>query len=340
MMDKFKQPKLYTDKNGDLAVKVVKHKRLAIAITGHTNIEKILGLPIQEQGLEYDKIAYKQVYSDILNHLKQLAKGQGVPFQSLILISGMARGVDEIFAHIAMNENLQLILAIPHSKYWHRDRDASTNGTYVQAIYYDDILDYERVIQIAEIKKSYGEGNHPFANFARNQWMVDKADYLLSYKAYDSTGTDDCIRRGVKQNKYHSNVFRFNSIKKKWARRVNKGEAYYEVSTKGDKRFSALVARLKDGRTIEEAYQLDVKGYRQFSDNWKYGKGKPPLKKYSERVTYLLYKRLWIQFFEENPELLYSLIKESQGKVLTDMFATSSVSQARAIAHIINDRRR
>ena len=34
----------------------------------------------------------------------------------------------------------------------------------------------------------------------------------------------------------------------------------YEVSTAGDWRFSALTARLDDGRTIEMHYQCDVKG--------------------------------------------------------------------------------
>lgn len=51
----------------------------------------------------------------------------------------------------------------------------------------------------------------------------------------------------------------------------------YECSTKGDSRFSALKCRLKDGRTIEEAYQLDIKGYRIISNEWKAGKGKSPL---------------------------------------------------------------
>jgi hypothetical protein len=55
-----------------------------------------------------------------------------------------------------------------------------------------------------------------------------------------------------------------------WAR---KAENNYEVSSRGDKRFSPLYARLKDGRTIEEAYQLDVKNYRDdfennFAEQW------------------------------------------------------------------------
>lgn len=34
----------------------------------------------------------------------------------------------------------------------------------------------------------------------------------------------------------------------------------YEVSSSGDKRFSALFAKMADGRTIEEHYQCDIKG--------------------------------------------------------------------------------
>lgn len=63
------------------------------------------------------------------------------------------------------------------------------------------------------------------------------------------------------------------TIPYKWSRRSANG---YEVSTKGDPRFSALIAKLPDGRTIEEAYQLDIKGYRSLGSDWRLGKGKPP----------------------------------------------------------------
>lgn len=64
----------------------------------------------------------------------------------------------------------------------------------------------------------------------------------------------------------------------------------YEVSTAGDKRFSALVARI-DGRTIEAHYQCDVKGYAPGSSDWKLGKGKPPLDPSVD--TYGAYLQLW-----------------------------------------------
>ena len=121
-----------------------------------------------------------------------------------------------------------------------------------------------------------------------------------------------------------------------WARRA---ENSYEVSSKGDTRFSALNAKLKDGRTIEEAYQLDVKGYRAQGNNWRLGKGKAPLKPMSKEESWQAYKNLWRQFLEENPTLEQDLRNKASGKVLTDMFASTDISQARALAELLNERK-
>lgn len=112
--------------------------------------------------------------------------------------------------------------------------------------------------------------------------------------------------------------------------------AGYEVSTHGDRRFSAFVARLEDGRTIEEAYQLDVKGYRKVSNDWRAGKGRPPLIKGID--LYAEYLKLWQQWAKENPAMIQELCrKTAMHRVLTDKFASGSVSQARALADILND---
>lgn len=72
-----------------------------------------------------------------------------------------------------------------------------------------------------------------------------------------------------------------------WARYAAGG---YEVSSRGDRRFSALYARLGDGRTIEQAYQLDVKGYRTTgATDWRVGKGRPPLRPLSRDALWLEY---------------------------------------------------
>ncbi|GJD22836.1 hypothetical protein RIVM261_077920 [Rivularia sp. IAM M-261] len=126
--------------------------------------------------------------------------------------------------------------------------------------------------------------------------------------------------------------------KKEWARYAPEGKQAYEVLSVGDSRFSALNAKLKDGRTIEEAYQLDVKGYRTQGNDWRLGKGKPPLNPMSKEELYQAYKALWQDWSKENPQLIQELAEKSKGQVLTDRFANTEISQARALAEILNER--
>ena len=160
-------------------------------------------------------------------------------------------------------------------------------------------------------------------------------------------------------------------------------ENNYEVSTKGDKRFSALVATFKEGtiiesidvsgRTIEDVYQKVIK---------KSGKGKAPAEdsilvhdpvtrpedanfldtlpkelataivsdftgeskatreQLEDYSYYRGYLPLWQEWARQNPELIEELRKKSRGKVLTDQFANTRVSQARALAQILNETQR
>lgn len=121
----------------------------------------------------------------------------------------------------------------------------------------------------------------------------------------------------------------------KWARFYTGG---YECSSAGDRRFSALSARLRDGRTIEEAYQLDIKGYRKYGNNWRLGKGKLPINGLTYEDLWPAYLGLWRQWASENPEIIDELQRLSQGRPLTDRFATTSISQARALAQILSER--
>lgn len=111
----------------------------------------------------------------------------------------------------------------------------------------------------------------------------------------------------------------------------------YEVSSKGDKRFSAFYAKLPDGRSIEEAYQLDVKGYRRFGNNPMLGKGKPPLDKTKD--MYSEYLLLWKEWATYHLDLLKELafLAERNNYTLSDRFATTQVNQARALAEILNE---
>ena len=119
-----------------------------------------------------------------------------------------------------------------------------------------------------------------------------------------------------------------------WSRRGG-----YECSTKGDARFSALNARLPDGRSIEQHYQCDVKGYDPGGTNWRLGKGKPPLD--PRASPWGEYLALWRSWAEANPGLLGQLrsAAASYGNRLADCFASSPINQARALAAILNEAR-
>ena len=116
----------------------------------------------------------------------------------------------------------------------------------------------------------------------------------------------------------------------------------YEVSSAGDRRFSAFFARMPDGRTIEEHYQCDVKGYDVGGRNWRLGKGRPPKWEMSREALFAEYKALWKVWLEKNPgaaSFLVDLAADAGGRItLTDRFATGEVNQARALAELMNER--
>lgn len=109
----------------------------------------------------------------------------------------------------------------------------------------------------------------------------------------------------------------------------------YECSSRGDARFSAFNARMPDGRTIEQHYQCDVKGYQPGGANWRLGKGKPPLQEVDLWGEYLALWRRWAQQNLPLMRELYTLAKKD--KVLSDRFATTDVNQAHALATILNE---
>ena len=134
-----------------------------------------------------------------------------------------------------------------------------------------------------------------------------------------------------------------------WARYSAEG---YEVSTAGDRRFSALNARFADGTllggvdisgmTIEDVYQHIVKrsgkGLPPATDSVVYN---PDLHTDVEKENYSYdngYLPLWTIWARQNPRLIAELRRKSEGRPLTDKFASTSVTQARALADILRRR--
>jgi hypothetical protein len=71
-------------------------------------------------------------------------------------------------------------------------------------------------------------------------------------------------------------------------------------------------------------------------DDWRIGKGKPPLDPTVD--LYAAYKELWRTWAQENPALFAErrVLAEGAGNMLSDRFATTPVSQARALSELLN----
>ena len=113
----------------------------------------------------------------------------------------------------------------------------------------------------------------------------------------------------------------------------------YEVSSHGDRRFSAFNAIMPDGRSIECHYQCDIKGYDIGGRNWKLGKGKPPREKMSHEKIWQKYLKLWEVWADNNPALMQELkvLVSKYNNTLSDKFASTPVNQARALAEVLNN---
>lgn len=108
---------------------------------------------------------------------------------------------------------------------------------------------------------------------------------------------------------------------------------YLECSSKGDRRFSAFYARIKNrgNKSIEEIYQGSKLIDGKTGWNWREVKGKQAT---NQEETTKLYSKLWDEYIEENPELL-STLKAVSG--LQDTFGqTGHCCQATELWRIKN----
>lgn len=182
---------------------------------------------------------------------------------------------------------------------------------------------YERCYEVYEAYYTEQEG-----------WDEEKQKYC--YTHWNGTPMERTIAEMIEEQAHLLWMIREKGIH--WVKPVVTWQRFggYECSTKGDKRFSAFCAKMPDGRTVEQHYQCDVKGYDTGGVNWRLGKGKPPLDK--QKDLWNEYLKLWKIWAENNPKLLEELRFKARSKknILSDMFSSGNVNQARALAMILN----
>jgi len=165
---------------------------MIIGITGHANIETPFDKAYEPE--VYDREVYNRVYNDLVDFLEE-------EDPEIICCSGMARGVDELFALAAIELNRKLIICVPKSVSWHKNLKTHESRGRAQAISYSAILEYENLIEIHEVSATEDVFN------VRNQKIVDVSDRVYSYHLFESRGTMDCIRRAEAESKYVGNLF-------------------------------------------------------------------------------------------------------------------------------------
>ncbi len=178
-----------------------------IGFTGSRNVEEQNNMTLLNKGIIYNDRAYNLVYKEIDIAVKTIMLENNLNFSDLRIVSGMARGFDEIRAIYRMDRNIPLILSIPESAIHHKNKTSVKIKT--QAIKYNQILKYvenDDKSQLFEIKDDYKDEKFKYANFARNQHIVDMSDTVVSYMKSHSNGTYDCIQRRKKQKKYYGNI--------------------------------------------------------------------------------------------------------------------------------------
>ena len=211
---------------------------------------------------------------------------------------------------------------------------------------YKIFLQERRRMELAKAanKKLEEGGYSPIANFSGSANRYTILTFLNEEK----------YSKMIDPNHYEQSVK--NAIKAymagySWAVQSNNS---YEVSRRGDSRFSALNARFKpgtiifghdvSGRTIESVYQNGVKQGNWATDsNAKTGapRSKEIIKGNTSEDSYREgYLPLWKEWAKQNPSLIEELSIKAAGKTLTDMFVSknTTVSQARALSEILNER--
>ena len=247
----------------------------------------------------------------------------------------------------------------PDANGMHFGNPFSPNVKSSASVYVPSIKD--SVIAFSEWLK----GNPKYAQVEpeRRQWIVDqinngslKGKPLVYYtnKIPDMSYGTNMYNSKTAPNHAHVLLNYINNgipaLDKGTAQMANTAQQFYEVSSAGDKRFSALYATFKPGtnifghnvsnRTIESVYQHGVKQGDWITDN-NYKTGRPMSKAIitgnTEDDSYTQgYLPLWQEWAKQNPDLIEDLRTKSKDMQLNDKFARTRVSQARALTDILN----
>jgi uncharacterized phage-like protein YoqJ len=174
---------------------------MKIAITGHRP---------NKLGNDYDLTSplILSIKKEIIDNLKAVRYA----FPNLTLITGMALGIDTLFAQIAIDLNIPFIAAIPfigqETKWndktrqeYHNLLNKSYNIMIVDRGYDVTYPAYLERRNMLIIDKQLHNQYSPAKMQQRNIWMVDNCDILIAVWDGSSGGTANCVKYAESVNK-------------------------------------------------------------------------------------------------------------------------------------------
>ena len=234
-------------------------------------------------------------------------------FKALELPEELSKGIKKFMGSI--DETRKYFRTNMSEEFWQGQKldivDSQGNAILSQQFELEKALEIvERVAERAGVKKVEVGGRRRLIRDARSE--LEQLE--------DAAGTGNIIRG--------------------WSRYGDEGVETFEVSTAGDefgKQFSALNAKFADGDLVELKW-AKAKGYTSI----KAAKGNEAVDAAGRVIDnfdyYPRYKKIWDAWADENPDLVEQLAVKARGKQLTDKFAKTDNSQARALSEIINER--
>lgn len=243
-------------------------------------------------------------------------------------------------------------------------RFSAKNATFKPGTVIDGVdvsnMSIEDVYQ--DIIKKSGKGQAPSKDSRLN--LLNSDNYSTTFKNFPKGVTnvfynaDDMVPRvifkapngEIGQIEYDSNKWRISRKQKS-----PKGEDVFYSEQLSPEDIDKIVSRFIPNKFREyvESGQINKDNVKDFQDNKgrvqnffrenynvhlinQYFLEKGKHETFEDFSYYEAYLPLWQEWARQNPELIEELREKAKGKVLTDMFANTRVSQARALADILN----
>lgn len=156
---------------------------MKIAITGHRP---------HKLGNDYDLTSdlIIRIKIAIRENIRQILINKNLEQKDLTLITGMALGIDTLFAKIAIEYNIPFIAAIPCKEQYIKWPKKSQE-TWLSIINNP----------LCEVQYISREPYTPSCMDVRNQWMVDNCDLIIGVHDGSKGGTYNCLEYAKKKGK-------------------------------------------------------------------------------------------------------------------------------------------